>query len=687
MLDLTVPEGYAQQVDDLLKNRSISVSEDTYSTELQTMLDTIRKGGAIRANAFSLDQDSNYGSSENMVKMTNSEMEARLKEDNTALLIASEEGAVFCLCYIKSGDHGYLQFLDPNQAQAQAQAFDNLAIETGASAPNKLNIFQRIVNALSEFFLHHPSNAARRIEAYQNFYSNIQRANEASGRIAEETKDGAERERQQRSARQVEEADLAWEAEMAEFYPLHQKALEEKLEAKRLRDEKLENVKLGDEKVEEVNLQEKEKLVESQPQKDKDVEEQPEEVFQEQNTDSHAEIRKLEFQIKNSRGIIKTCNENYTIQIQVKDHYKKEVDRLENEAENRGKFKKQAEDRVTSAENALKEIEQELEKNQQESAVLAEQKDKEHSELEIAKQELIQREAFLKAAESGALKAAEQLTEHQANEKFYNMKPDDYLKHIHDTEKAQRLDAFDKEKAVRENQILEQQQVIEACKIGIKSMEKNLNRKDRNTETDKQLTDLKTQLSQAEAKKKELQLEGETKQKEFKQIEKDKAKEQRNITEEQRTNVKQWQEEGRQDLANARNNYKSCTDMLAAAGISYNDQKTMVEDMEMRFQHRWLDESAIDRVVKERQQDLLQRKEAATNDLDTNKSKLDKINTDMAQTEKKLNKSKEHLKDAIEEVESILETRNIHKENLERSQWRLEELRPSKNMENSGPVL
>lgn len=127
--------------------------------------------------------------------------------------------------------------------------------------------------------------------------------------------------------------------------------------------------------------------------------------------------------------------------------------------------------------------------------------------------------------------------------------------------------------------------------------------------------------------------------------------------------------------------------MLAAAGISYNDQKTMVEDMEMRFQHRWLDESAIDRVVKERQQDLLQRKEAATNDLDTNKSKLDKINTDMAQTEKKLNKSKEHLKDAIEEVESILETRNIHKENLERSQWRLEELRPSKNMENSGPVL
>ena len=173
MQTIKVPEGYEKTMQQIIQSVSIPVTEETFSATLASLVEAVQRGAkdGLTINACTFGKE---GITEQPVFVGDAQhIENSLKQEDTAILLADKNGAVFCLTYITVGDQSYIQFMNPDAARTIAQAEQTMI--KNYQAPEALTFFQWLCNALSELILRHPTEPAARLEAYRNFYDNMQK--------------------------------------------------------------------------------------------------------------------------------------------------------------------------------------------------------------------------------------------------------------------------------------------------------------------------------------------------------------------------------------------------------------------------------------------------------------------------------------------------------------------------------
>ena len=173
MLEIKVPQGFEEIMEQIMDAVSIPVTQETFHDTLNALVDAVQRGAPQGLNV-SICTFTAEGCREHPMAMPdNKKIKLALQQEHNALMVSDNNGAVFCLNYITMGDKEYLQFMTPDAAAAMAKK--QRALMDQIDAPAELTTFEWICNALSELILRHPTEAAARLEAYRNFYENMQK--------------------------------------------------------------------------------------------------------------------------------------------------------------------------------------------------------------------------------------------------------------------------------------------------------------------------------------------------------------------------------------------------------------------------------------------------------------------------------------------------------------------------------
>ena len=258
MLELNVPQEYLEDAQQLIGNFSIPVTDETFHDQLVALIDSVRNGAKEGLDITVYTFEKTHTLEQNLFMPEIATIKHHLQRDNTALMVSDKNGAVFCLNYIQVGDQTYLQFLNPEAARFLANKERELM--ESYEAPAELSFFEKICDALSRFFLDHPTEAGARRDAYRAFYENMQKNTErmehlTTTRPAEEY--GYIRQQriqaQQEALRQAEQERLRLEEEArvrAEQERLAAEERERLEEAERQRKAQFENLDKPEDPVE-----------------------------------------------------------------------------------------------------------------------------------------------------------------------------------------------------------------------------------------------------------------------------------------------------------------------------------------------------------------------------------------------------------------------------------------------------
>ena len=182
MFEINIPQSYQAVAQDIMGRIATEVTIDNFGEVLETYMNAATSGakGDLRIQAVRFDQN---GYAERDVRTRNiGIVRSALIEDNSALMLSNQEGAVFCLNYVKIGDKEYLQFLNPQAAKDASN--EMAAMFQNMEAPKELTLWEKICDWFSQRFRSRPGEAAGRAEAYRSFYENMQKGVEQFDKLS-----------------------------------------------------------------------------------------------------------------------------------------------------------------------------------------------------------------------------------------------------------------------------------------------------------------------------------------------------------------------------------------------------------------------------------------------------------------------------------------------------------------------
>ena len=273
MLEYSIPQEYIGKVQEILSPYSIEVDPNdpaqlsrTVRALWQGLVDSSKSTPEVQALTFL--------ENETMVQNLNRPVAASITnwltdEKDTSLMLATKEGAVFCLSYIKVGDKGYVQWLTPENTQKIHDEQMKLLQENGLEVPREMTFFERIRNFFSEIFFDHPIEVAARREAYLKFYENAQKTIEKADILS---KKGAER----KAYRDPDDPETIKQR-------LREKEAREIAEQERLKQEEIERQKQA-----KIAREQQEKLRQEEEKRQQELEQQSK---QQQELDQKEQVR------------------------------------------------------------------------------------------------------------------------------------------------------------------------------------------------------------------------------------------------------------------------------------------------------------------------------------------------------------------------------------------------------------
>lgn len=670
MYELTVPNGYEKQMEEFLSKSSTPVTDDTLGSVLQDLLASAQKGagGNLQVESFDVTNDA-YMPKTFQGEKSDWQAADILKKDNTALLLSTKEGAVFCVTYIKAGDKGYLHFLSPEDAVALRNEQRNMIKENNWERPKDgLTIFERICNFFSQLFLNRPAEAVTRKEAYRTFYFNLHKAINVEGTLTTDSTvteyNGRKEEALQQQQQQITE-EIAPPKLQEPINPLEH--IEEKFDDLNLTVIDADTTDIQDELIKEEKKEEFKE--EKQPEQEKEKKKSKKE-------DHSQEIAQLEVEISAAQTQIETLESK--IKEETTEHFRAQdnIDTLEMSnnqmTQSLPVLRRNAEDLTKK----VKELETQIEECQKKLDEFDRQKQEEQKALDDAKAELEKRRMMKKAVENNLSSADAQLQEQQAKVHLYKMDPKDYLKHRYEIERDSRQEAFQKEQTVRATAIQEQSLQIEGFTKQLNAVKSQHGFLSRTAEEKEMIADLEKRIKEAEQKKKALEKEDKEAKKAFDAAEEEKRREKLEPSDVLLNETKQWQKNGLKYYNDRVSDYEHIhlNDMEVDNAISV--QNGIVNQLVGEFNNKWAYSGIGD--AEREQMEKLQKDKAAQ------KSQLEGQTDHIATTEKAINENKEIIEKAkpqVEQMKNKLETDQKtlaqYKNTLAEKQKRLEELKPS----------
>ena len=173
MLVINAPKEYEQAMQEIIESLSaIPVNDETFHDTLMNLLGDVRRGAKDGLSVTTCTFAAEGPRTNEMFMPEDNTIKMALQNKDTALMVSDKNGAVFCLSYVMVGDKEYLMFLNPEAARLAAN--EERAAMNRFAAPAELTLFEKFCDMLSRLFRDRPSEAAARLEAYRNFYANMQ---------------------------------------------------------------------------------------------------------------------------------------------------------------------------------------------------------------------------------------------------------------------------------------------------------------------------------------------------------------------------------------------------------------------------------------------------------------------------------------------------------------------------------
>lgn len=191
MWKYNVPEEYEKKLQEIISPFSLEFAPDQ-ENQLDRTVEVLWNGLCKSSQSNPEAKMLVFGKTENEVQDLNHPIAASVtnwvKEENTALMLSTEEGVVFCLSYVVVGDKEYALWLTPENAQRIYDAQKKLVDEYGLDMPREMTMWENICNFFSELILGHPTDTASRRENYLKFYENARKVAENTAALMQSGK-------------------------------------------------------------------------------------------------------------------------------------------------------------------------------------------------------------------------------------------------------------------------------------------------------------------------------------------------------------------------------------------------------------------------------------------------------------------------------------------------------------------
>lgn len=191
MWKYNIPEEYEKKLQEIISPFSVEFAPDQ-ENQLERTVDVLWNGLCRSSQSDPKAKMLVFGETENEVQELNRPVTASIinwvKEENTALMLSTAEGVVFCLSYVVVGDKEYALWLTPENAQRIYDAQKKLVDEYGLDIPREMTMWESICNFFSELILGYPIDTAIRRENYLKFYENAQKVAENTAALLQSGK-------------------------------------------------------------------------------------------------------------------------------------------------------------------------------------------------------------------------------------------------------------------------------------------------------------------------------------------------------------------------------------------------------------------------------------------------------------------------------------------------------------------
>ena len=178
MWKYNIPEEYEKKLQEIISPFSLEFAPDQ-ENQLENTVEVLWNGLCQSSQSEPKAKMLVFGETENEVQDLHHPVASSVihwvKEENTALMLSTAEGVVFCLSYVVVGDKEYALWLTPENAQRIHDAQQKLVAEYGLDIPREMTMWESICNFFSELILRHPTDTAVRRENYMKFYENAQK--------------------------------------------------------------------------------------------------------------------------------------------------------------------------------------------------------------------------------------------------------------------------------------------------------------------------------------------------------------------------------------------------------------------------------------------------------------------------------------------------------------------------------
>ena len=602
MIELNIPAPHMERVQEIMGTLSHEVNPDNFGQVLSDYLEAAGYGanGKLHIQTVTLGDDGNTVSELNT--NTVGYIKNRLEQENTAMLLYNDEGAVFCLNYVQVGDKEYLQFLNPEAARTVRNELQEM-VDDPQHRPQELSLWDKICDLFSRWFHKHPGEAAARAEAYQNFYANMQKGLEKVGALAQEAQDrrpvvNAPTEVEHieivtNENQQIEEQSLVNEPVVSqpndnnvqnEHNPLDASIIDVDGQQDNIEEEPIDDIKAELERQREQRRLEEEKRLAEEQERQKQLKLEQERKAEEARKQREAELNAIWDRIKIQQGIIKECKEKLavlepeyeTLQAYCKDANAK-LSVLKHHELHGAKEKRDMLDLKEKKEDELEAVEEKIKANEkkkdfdvrkQKAKELLDKKEQKWKDAQKALEEI---EGDLRSAqiefsyvgaigkENGTWSSAKGVLENQ-------------YKH----EKTIRDERFAQAQQKRDEKIKEQENLINIYKIQIQKFTDERGFFSRTSEERKQLGDMENDLSEAKKVLKELQKQNKQALKDHEKEDADQKKELLNPTEERLEQVEK-------ELSQVKVHYKDVMKKHDNIAYRYDLLKGSLPDLEEAY--------------------------------------------------------------------------------------------------------
>lgn len=602
MLELNIPAPYEEKVQEIMGNLTHEVNSDNFGQVLSNYLDAASYG----ANGNLHIQTVTLGAEGNTVTELNTRevglVRNVLERENTAMLLYSDKGAVFCLNYVQVGDKEYLQFLNPEAATTIRNELREV-VNDPQHRPQELSLWDKICDLFSRWFRDRPGEAAARVEAYQNFYANMQKGLEKVGALAQEAQNrrpvvNAPTEVQPNEVLSNENepaivVNQSDEVPKTIIEVKNENEFENVMNASIIEDnapqeneekETIEDIKAALQKQREQRKQEEEKRLAEEKARQEQLKLEQQRKIEEARKQREAELNAIWERIKIQQGIIKECKEKLAVlepeydqlQTYCKDAnaklsvLKHHETHGSTEKFNMLELKEKKEEELEAVEEKIKanEKKKDFDERKKKSKDLL---DKKEQKWKDAKQALEAIEGDLRSAqiefsyvgaigkENGTWSSAKGVLENQYNH-----------------EKAIRDERFAQAQQKRDEKIKEQENLITIYKIQIKQFTDERGFLSRTSDERKQLGEMEKDLSDAKKVLKQLQKENKQALKDHENEDLAKRKELLNPTKERLEKVEQ-------ELSQVKVHYKEVMKKHDNIAFRYDLLKNSVPNLEEAY--------------------------------------------------------------------------------------------------------